>query len=186
MTPPFDHARNGAALLARASQSAAEMSRTNHESLRARAPERPALEAPPVASLVPKLREVEVPRPPEPTGPDFLYVEDVVIDVPGYEVSRAGERLSFTHQEFELLRFLVQNRGRVFTRRELITRVWGDRELVSLRTVDIHVYRLRAKLGEPFDLLIATVRRVGYKLCAERGAAEAMSRPRLAAASAEV
>lgn len=176
MTPPFEQARTGA-VLARASQSAADMSRTN-ESLRMRAAE-------PVATIVPKLREVEVPRPTEVSAPEFLQVEDVVIDVAGYEVMRGSERLSFTHQEFELLRFFAQNRGRVFTRRELITRVWGDRELVSLRTVDIHVYRLRAKLGAPFDALIATVRRVGYKLCADR-AVESGVRPRLTSASLEV
>jgi DNA-binding response OmpR family regulator len=117
-------------------------------------------------------------------GPRQLEVEDIVVDLDLQEVRRNGSPLPFTHQEYELLRFFVENRGRVFTRKELVTQVWGGRALVSLRTVDIHVYRLRAKLGPPFDALIATVRRVGYKLCADRKLAESMARatrtPRLA------
>ena len=111
-------------------------------------------------------------------GPRLIEVEDVVVDLELQEVRRNGSPLSFTRQEFELLRFFVETRGRVFTRRDLVTQVWGGRSLVSLRTVDIHVYRLRAKLGAPFDVMIATVRRVGYKLCADRKLAESMSRPR--------
>jgi two-component system OmpR family response regulator len=113
-----------------------------------------------------------------PSTPRTLEVEDLVVDLDLQEVRRHGRPLSFTHQEFELLRFFVENRGRVFTRKELVTQVWGGRALVSLRTVDIHVYRLRAKLGAPLDVMIATVRRVGYKLCADRKIAESMTRPR--------
>lgn len=106
---------------------------------------------------------------PEPSAaePRRVQIDDLVVDLDGYEVRRRGVKIPFTHQEFELLSFFVQNRGRVFTRRELIQRVWSGRQLGSLRTVDIHVYRLRSKLGPPFDGLIATVLRVGYKLCAE-------------------
>lgn len=121
---------------------------------------------------------------PAESGPRQLEVENIVVDLDLQEARRDGSPLSLTHQEYELLRFFVENRGRVFTRKELVTQVWGGRALVSLRTVDIHVYRLRAKLGPPFDMLIATVRRVGYKLCADRKLAESMARstrtPRLA------
>ena len=99
-----------------------------------------------------------------------ITIEDLVIDVLGREVQRRGRRIQLTFQEFELLRFLAQNRGRVFTRRELVRHVWGAREYISSRTVDIHVHRLRTKLGAPFDRLIETVRQVGYKLSSERGA----------------
>jgi DNA-binding response OmpR family regulator len=97
-----------------------------------------------------------------------ITIEDLVIDVLGREVQRRGRRIQLTFQEFELLSFLAQNRGRVFTRRELVRHVWSAREYISSRTVDIHVHRLRTKLGTPFDRLIETVRQVGYKLSSER------------------
>ena len=116
--------------------------------------------------------------------PRRIEIGDVVVDLDGYEVTRRGIKIPFTHQEFELLSFFARNRGRVFTRRELISRVWGGRALISSRTVDIHVYRLRAKLGPPFAALITTVTRVGYKLCADpppqapRPALESVTGPR--------
>jgi DNA-binding response OmpR family regulator len=119
-------------------------------------------------------------KPAEPPLRRF-QIDDLVVDLDGYEVTRRGVRIPFTHQEFELLAFFAQNRGRVFTRRELISRVWGGRALISSRTVDIHVYRLRMKLGAPFDQLIQTVTRVGYKLAAEappRPVLEAVTAPR--------
>ena len=76
----------------------------------------------------------------------------------------SGRRLDFTHQEFELLRFLAQNRGRVFTRDQLLQKVWGYQYTGGTRTVDIHIRRLRAKLGPVVGALIATVRHVGYKM----------------------
>ena len=72
--------------------------------------------------------------------------------------------LELTHQEFELLKFLAQHRGKVFTREQLLSKVWGYRYFGGTRTVDIHVRRLRAKLGAPADGMIETVRNVGYKL----------------------
>jgi DNA-binding response OmpR family regulator len=86
----------------------------------------------------------------------------------GYEVSVGGRRLDLTHQEFELLRFLAQHRGRVFTRDQLLQKVWGYQYTGGTRTVDIHVRRLRAKLGPMQSALIATVRHVGYKMRAPR------------------
>ena len=65
---------------------------------------------------------------------------------------------------FALLSFLARNRGRACTREELVVHVWTERELTSARTVDIHVHRLRQKLGRPFSELLETLRNVGYKL----------------------
>lgn len=94
---------------------------------------------------------------------ELLKIDDLVIDIAGYEVRLAGRRIELTHQEFELLRFLGQHRGRVFTREALLERAWGYRYAGGTRTVDIHVRRVRAKLGEA-GAIIETVRNVGYKL----------------------
>ena len=94
---------------------------------------------------------------------EVLKIDDLVIDIAGYEARISGRRIELTHQEFELLRFLGQHRGRVFTREALLERAWGYRYAGGTRTVDIHVRRVRAKLGE-LGALIETVRNVGYKL----------------------
>jgi len=94
---------------------------------------------------------------------DVLKVDELVIDIAGYEAHVTGHRLDLTHQEFELLRFLAQHRGRVFTREALLERVWGYQYAGGTRTVDIHVRRLRSKLGVA-QALIETVRNVGYKM----------------------
>ena len=95
---------------------------------------------------------------------EILKIDDLVIDIAGYEVRLAGRRIELTHQEFELLRFLAQHRGRVFTREALLERAWGYRYAGGTRTVDIHVRRVRAKLGEAAGAMIETVRNVGYKM----------------------
>jgi len=94
---------------------------------------------------------------------ELLKIDDLVIDIAGYEVRLGGRRIDFTHQEFELLRFLAQHRGRVFTREALLERAWGYRYAGGTRTVDIHVRRVRAKLGDAGSI-IETVRNVGYKM----------------------
>lgn len=96
--------------------------------------------------------------------PERLQIGRLAIDLAGREVSSAGRNVHLTHREFALLAFLAQRAGRACTRHEIIASVWGDRTLASSRTVDIHVYRLRTKLGEPFAELIQTLRHVGYKL----------------------
>jgi DNA-binding response OmpR family regulator len=98
-------------------------------------------------------------------GSDEVFkIDELVIDVAGYEAHLGGRRLDLTHQEFELLRFLAQHRGRVFTRDQLLERVWGYQYAGGSRTVDIHVRRVRAKLGHAAGALIETVRHVGYKM----------------------
>lgn len=94
---------------------------------------------------------------------EVIKVGDLVIDIAAYEVTLRGRRLDFTHQEFELLRYLASNRGRVYSREQLLQKVWGYRPGSATRTVDIHIRRLRAKLGDRAGL-IETVRNVGYKL----------------------
>jgi DNA-binding response OmpR family regulator len=94
---------------------------------------------------------------------EVIKVDDLVIDIAGYEAKIGGHRIDLTHQEFELLRYLAQHRGRVFTRQALLERAWGYQYAGGTRTVDIHVRRVRSKLGATGEL-IETVRNVGYKM----------------------
>jgi DNA-binding response OmpR family regulator len=91
-----------------------------------------------------------------------LKVGDVVIDRAAHEVTLGGRRVTLTAKEFALLAYLATNRGRVFSREVLLARVWGARYEGGARTVDIHVRRLRAKLGD--GLPLETMRGAGYKL----------------------
>jgi DNA-binding response OmpR family regulator len=93
-----------------------------------------------------------------------VTIGDLEIDFRAYEVHLRGQTVALTLQEFKLLGFLAQNPGRAWTRDELISNVWGYRHADSSRTVDIHVRRLRAKLGSPAAELIETVRGIGYKI----------------------
>jgi DNA-binding response OmpR family regulator len=99
-------------------------------------------------------------------GEAVLRLGAVAIDTESYRVSAAGRVLDLTYKEFELLRFLVQRPGRVFTRSALLQEVWGYDFYGGTRTVDVHVRRLRAKLGPEHDRLIETVRGVGYRATA--------------------
>jgi len=99
---------------------------------------------------------------------EVLKIDELLIDVAGHEAKLGGRRLALTHQEFELLRYLAQHRGRVFTREQLLERVWGYSYAGGTRTVDIHVRRLRAKMGAVAGGLIETVRNVGYKMRGNR------------------
>ncbi len=98
---------------------------------------------------------------------DRVTVGELVVDLQGYEVTRAGEVLDLTYKEFELLKFLITHPGRAFTRDELLARVWGYDYYGGSRTVDIHVRRIRAKVQHPYDGYVKTVRNVGYKWLAE-------------------
>lgn len=88
---------------------------------------------------------------------------DVVIDESAYTAKVRGRSLDLTYKEFELLKFLAQHPGRVFTRDQLLQEVWGYDYFGGTRTVDVHVRRLRAKLGPEHESLIGTVRNVGYR-----------------------
>ena len=92
-----------------------------------------------------------------------IEVGDLTIDPGGYTARLRGTALDLTYKEFELLRFLTQHPGRVFTRAQLLQEVWGYDYFGGTRTVDVHIRRLRAKLGPEYDQLIGTVRNVGYR-----------------------
>jgi two-component system, OmpR family, alkaline phosphatase synthesis response regulator PhoP len=87
----------------------------------------------------------------------------LALNVETYQASIEGRPLDLTYMEYELLKFLAQNPGKVFTREILLSRVWGYEYYGGARTVDVHVRRLRAKLGEEQANLIQTVRSVGYR-----------------------
>jgi DNA-binding response OmpR family regulator len=91
-----------------------------------------------------------------------LKIGTLLVDRSAHEVSVEGRRVPLTAKEFALLAFLAANRGRVFSRESLLARVWGSRYEGGARTVDIHVRRLRAKLGDALPL--ETLRGAGYKL----------------------
>jgi len=88
---------------------------------------------------------------------------EVVVDDATYTAKLGGRHLDLTFKEFELLKFLAQHPGRVFSRQQLLQEVWGYDYFGGTRTVDVHVRRLRAKLGPENETLIGTVRNVGYR-----------------------
>src|ERR687883_878027 len=89
---------------------------------------------------------------------------ELVIDEHSYSAKLRGRPLDLTYKEFELLKYLAQHPGRVFSRAQLLQEIWGYDYFGGTRTVDVHVRRLRAKLGTEHEALIGTVRNVGYKL----------------------
>ncbi len=99
----------------------------------------------------------------EPPEPNVIRTGEVVIDEATYTTKIGGTALDLTFKEFELLKFLAQHPGRVFSRQQLLQEVWGYDYFGGTRTVDVHVRRLRAKLGTEHDALIGTVRNVGYR-----------------------
>jgi DNA-binding response OmpR family regulator len=92
-----------------------------------------------------------------------MQIGDLRIDVERYEVSLEGEPLELTYKEFELLKFLATHPGRVYSRDQLLNQVWNYDFIGGTRTVDVHIRRLRAKLGPKHAALVDTVRNVGYK-----------------------
>ena len=88
---------------------------------------------------------------------------EVVVDDASYTAKVGPRSLDLTFKEFELLKFLAQHPGRVFSRQQLLQEVWGYDYFGGTRTVDVHVRRLRAKLGPEHETLIGTVRNVGYR-----------------------
>lgn len=95
--------------------------------------------------------------------PDEIRSGELVIDEATYTAKVARRTLDLTYKEFELLKYLAQHPGRVFTRAQLLQEVWGYDYFGGTRTVDVHIRRLRAKLGTEHDALIGTVRNVGYR-----------------------
>ena len=94
--------------------------------------------------------------------PETINFAELVMNLDTYQAAIAGRPLDLTYMEYELLRFLAARPGKVFTREDLLSRVWGYDYYGGARTVDVHIRRLRAKLGEEHAGLIQTVRSVGY------------------------
>lgn len=99
---------------------------------------------------------------------------DIVIDENAYTAKVKGRTLDLTFKEFELLKYLAQHPGRVFTRAQLLQEIWGYDYFGGTRTVDVHIRRLRAKLGPEFESIIGTVRNVGYRFTLPPGSKESL------------
>jgi DNA-binding response OmpR family regulator len=97
------------------------------------------------------------------TEDEIIHFRDLELNTATYQATVGGEPRDLTFMEYELLRFLVENPGRVWSRDQILNRVWGYDYFGGSRTVDVHVRRLRAKLGEERASWITTVRSVGYR-----------------------
>jgi len=104
------------------------------------------------------------------TRPELIEYGELILNLETYQAAVAGRPLDLTYMEYELLRFLATHPGKVFTREILLSRVWGYEYYGGARTVDVHIRRLRAKLGEEHANLIHTVRSVGYRFGQSRWA----------------
>ena len=98
---------------------------------------------------------------------NYVHCGALTLDLSNYRVTVDGEALVMTFKEYELLRFLAMNAGRVFTREQLLNRVWGYDYFGGARTVDVHIRRIRSKIEIRGHAFIETVRNVGYRLVAE-------------------
>lgn len=98
---------------------------------------------------------------------NFVRCGALTLDLSNYRVTVDNDSLVMTFKEYELLRFLAMNAGRVFTREQLLNRVWGYDYFGGARTVDVHIRRIRAKIEIHGHAFIETVRNVGYRLVAE-------------------
>lgn len=109
------------------------------------------------------MRRTKSPQPSAETG--IVRVEDIEIDLDKHEVRRKNEKYSLTLKEFQLLKMLAENRGKVLTRNFLLDEIWGYDYFGETRTVDVHIRHLRAKIDDENNgNLIETVRGVGYKV----------------------
>jgi len=95
---------------------------------------------------------------------DTQHIGNLSISPSRYEVKVDGQSVSFSHKEYELFKFLFTHPGHVFTREELFVTIWGNRNLGESRTVDVHIRRIRAKIGDNDQTYIKTVHGVGYTL----------------------
>jgi DNA-binding response OmpR family regulator len=96
-------------------------------------------------------------------GDEILIYRDLSLNTATYQALIGGRHIDLTYMEYELLRFFVTNQGRVWSREQLLSKVWGYDYFGGARTVDVHVRRLRSKLGEERASWITTVRSVGYR-----------------------
>ncbi|KUO74465.1 MAG: ArsR family transcriptional regulator [Clostridia bacterium BRH_c25] len=105
----------------------------------------------------------------EDEGVKILKVNDIEIDCAKYEVRKNGEKLALTLKEFELLKMLIENKGKVLTRDFLLDKIWGYDYVGETRTVDVHIRHLRQKINDDEDSgqMIETIRGVGYRFISE-------------------
>jgi two-component system phosphate regulon response regulator PhoB len=121
------------------------------------------------SELIARIRAVLRRARPTPVD-EMLRYADVSMDLAAHRVRRGGRELHLGPTEFRLLRFLMEHPGRVFSREQLLDRVWGREVYVEPRTVDVHIRRLRKAINAPKERdLIRTVRSAGYALDAEKG-----------------
>jgi DNA-binding response OmpR family regulator len=104
------------------------------------------------------------------TRPELVEYGPLMLNLETYQAALGGRPLDLTYMEYELLKFLATHPGKVFTRETLLARVWGYEYYGGARTVDVHIRRLRAKLGDDHASLISTVRSVGYRFGQSRWA----------------
>ena len=98
-----------------------------------------------------------------PEDREVISISNIKINIKEYAVYLNDEKLDLTYKEFELLRLFMENRGVVFSRKDVLSRIWGMEYIGGTRTVDVHIRRLRSKIGDDFNSIIETVRNVGYK-----------------------
>ncbi|MCL0029308.1 response regulator transcription factor, partial [Dehalococcoidia bacterium] len=108
-------------------------------------------------------RALREPRRPGPEEEGIIRVGDLVIDTSSYEVTVKGSRIGLRFKEYELLRLMAENQGRVFSREILLNQVWGYEYFGGTRTVDVHVRRLRSKIEDADHHFIETIWNVGYR-----------------------
>jgi DNA-binding response OmpR family regulator len=96
------------------------------------------------------------------TTKDTIIIKDMVINLAKYELSIKGQIIELTFKEFELLKYLVNNEDKVFSRNILLSKIWGYDFYGGNRTVDVHMRRIRSKLPYPYDQMLKTIRNVGY------------------------
>ena len=106
------------------------------------------------------------------TRPELIEYGELVLNLETYQAAISGKPLDLTYMEYELLKFLSSHPGKVFTRETLLSRVWGYEYYGGARTVDVHIRRLRAKLGEEHAGLIQTVRSSATASASRAGASE--------------
>lgn len=97
---------------------------------------------------------------------DTIKIGDLIIDISKYEVMLGGSKLVLTFKEYELLKFLASNKGRVYSRDQLLDKIWGYDYYGGTRTVDVHIRRLRSKIEDRRHTFIETIRNIGYKFIA--------------------
>ena len=98
---------------------------------------------------------------------DVLETGDLQIQVKQHQVLAKGEKVTLTLKEFELLKYLVQHKGKAVSRQELLNQIWGYDFVGESRTLDVHINSLRRKLGDPYDTWIQVIRGVGYRFVQE-------------------